>query len=287
MTICIVGLGLIGGSISLALKANEPSIKVIGVDKSKINTTIAVELGIADEIMELIEAVKAADITILAVPVDIILRLLPQVLSELPEGAILTDMGSTKELICQSVENHPKRKRFVAGHPMAGTEWSGPEAAFKELMPGKQMILCDVEKSDPEAVETIEKIFRDQIDMRISYMNSVEHDRHIAYVSHLSHISSFALSTTVLEKEKDEESIFKMASSGFSSTVRLAKSSPQMWAPIFTQNLNNVSEALGAYIEQLIAFKKILDDRNEAASTQLMEKANEIRRVLHEIDNKK
>ncbi len=286
MNICVVGLGLIGGSFALGLKAKDPSVKIIGVDNTVKNAEKALELGIVDDIAGLDDAVKRADLTVLAIPVDKIEQLMPQVLDILPAQSILTDLGSTKELICKAAESHAKRGRFVAAHPISGTEWSGPEAAFKDLMPGKQMILCDVEKSDSDALAVIEDIFREKIGMKITYMNSVEHDRHIAYVSHLSHISSFALGATVLDKEKDEESIFKMAGSGFSSTVRLAKSSPQTWAPIFLHNLPNVSQALGAYIEHLKKFKEVLDAQDEEACKQLMEHANEIKRPLHEIDRK-
>jgi len=286
MNICVVGLGLIGGSFALGLKAKDRSVKIVGVDNTAKNAEKALEMGIVDEIAGLDDAVKRADLTVLAIPVDKIEQLMPQVLDILPIHSILTDLGSTKELICKAAEGHAKRGRFVAAHPISGTEWSGPEAAFKDLMPGKQMILCDVEKSDSDALAVIEDIFRDKIGMKITYMNSVEHDRHIAYVSHLSHISSFALGATVLDKEKDEESIFKMAGSGFSSTVRLAKSSPQTWAPIFLHNLPNVSQALGAYIEHLKKFKEVLDARDEEACKQLMGHANEIKRPLHEIDRK-
>jgi prephenate dehydrogenase len=197
----------------------------------------------------------------------------------IPEKGILTDLGSTKEQLCKQADIHPNRDRYVAAHPIAGTENSGPEAAFTSLMKHKMMIICDKEKSDPQAVHFVEELFR-SLDMRFVYMNSIEHDRHIAYVSHLSHISSFALGSTVLDKEKDERSIFAMAGSGFSSTVRLAKSSPDMWAPIFSQNRKNVSEALDAYIKKLQYFKKIIDDNDLPGSHDLMKEANDIRRVL-------
>jgi prephenate dehydrogenase len=196
--------------------------------------------------------------------------------------AILTDLGSTKEALCKTVAEHPKRKRYVAAHPIAGTENSGPEAAFASLMHHKMMIICDREKSDTDVLEQIEALFK-SFQMKIAYMNSKEHDRHIAFVSHLSHITSFVLGATVLDKEKDEHSIFAMAGSGFSSTVRLAKSSPDMWAPIFSQNKKNVLDALDAYINKLEYFKQVLDNNDEQASYELMNKANEIRRILHGI----
>ena len=282
MNICIVGLGLLGGSMSLGLKSVHKDIIILGVDNNAGNARRALELGIADQIVPFDEGVKNAELVILATPVDILTEQIGQVLEILPEQAILTDLGSTKEKVCKIADLHPRRARYVAVHPIAGTENSGPEAAFSSLLKHKMMIICDREKSDPEAVNRLEKLFR-SLDMRIVYMNSVEHDRHIAYVSHLSHISSFALGSTVLDKEKDERSIFAMAGSGFSSTVRLAKSSPDMWAPIFSQNQKNVSEALDAYIKKLQYFKEIIDRNDLSGSYFLMKEANEIRRVLQGI----
>lgn len=284
MNICIVGLGLLGGSTALGLKAKDSSYRIIGVDNNRDHAARALVGEIADKIMTLEKGVLNADITILATPVNVILKQLPKVLDILPRNAVLTDLGSTKELICQSVSEHPKRGQYVAAHPIAGTEHSGPDAAFAELLPGKQMILCERERSDIEALEVVENLFKLKLNMRMSYMDPAAHDRHIAYVSHLSHISSFALSTTVLDKEKEEFSIFEMAGSGFSSTVRLAKSSAKMWAPIFTQNTKNISSALGAYIKNLQRFKDIIDQQDEVASKQEISRANDIKRILSGID---
>jgi prephenate dehydrogenase len=204
---------------------------------------------------------------------------LVKVLDLLPEGSVVIDLGSTKENLCKAVENHPKRKQYVAAHPIAGTENSGPDAAFATLMRNKIMILCEQEKSDPAAFAMVVGICK-VLEMRLSYMDAVAHDKHIAYVSHLSHISSFALGSTVLDKEKDEKSIFDMAGSGFSSTVRLAKSSADMWAPIFTQNKENVLEALDSYIKKLQYFRDVIKADDESSSRELMNKTNDIRRVL-------
>lgn len=282
MNICIVGLGLLGGSLSLGLKSVFDDIFIAGVDLNGANARKALELGIADQVVEFDEGVRNADLVVLATPVDVLSDQVTMALDILPENSILTDLGSTKEKICQVAASHPKRSRYVAAHPIAGTENSGPEAAFASLMKHKMMIICEREKSDPEAVHILEELFR-MLDMHIVYMNAIEHDRHIAYVSHLSHISSFALGSTVLDKEKDERSIFAMAGSGFSSTVRLAKSSPDMWAPIFAQNQRNVSDALDAYIKKLQYFKKIIDEQDLSGSYLLMKEANEIRRVLQGI----
>jgi prephenate dehydrogenase len=282
MNICIVGLGLLGGSISLGMKSVQKDVFVIGVDKNTENAQKALELEIADRIVSFEDGVKQADLVILATPVDILTEQISQALDLLPDHAILTDLGSTKEKICKAADLHPRRKQYVAAHPIAGTENSGPEAAFPSLLKHKMMIICDREKSDPGMAFHLEELFK-SLEMRIIYMNSVEHDRHIAYVSHLSHISSFALGSTVLDKEKDEQSIFAMAGSGFSSTVRLAKSSPDMWAPIFLQNQKNISEALDAYIKKLQYFKQIIDQNDLSGSYFLMKEANEIRRVLQGI----
>jgi prephenate dehydrogenase len=194
-------------------------------------------------------------------------------------------LGSTKELICREADKHPRRAHYVAMHPIAGTENSGPEAAFADLLKGKIMIICDKEKSSPQGLIIVE-LLSNILEMRLSYMGASEHDRHLAYVSHLSHISAFALGATVLDKEKDEQSIFDMAGSGFSSTVRLAKSSPDMWSPIFVQNKQNISQALDSYIRKLQHFKDIIDQEDRAATHELMTRANDIRRVLSGIDKK-
>ncbi|MEM9673566.1 MAG: prephenate dehydrogenase [Cyclobacteriaceae bacterium] len=280
MNISIIGLGLLGGSTALALKERLPGVRIIGVDTSRQHAAQALALGIADKILPLTEAVAQSDVVVVAVPVDTIVEMLPQVLDLITDGAVVVDLGSTKECICQVVDSHPRRSRFVAGHPIAGTERSGPVAAFNELLIGKQMIICDRERSDVDALEIIENIFRNRLRMQISYMDGADHDRHIAYVSHLSHISSFALSNTVLAKEKDEQSIFEMAGSGFSSTVRLAKSNPSMWAPIFIQNAQNVSQSLSAYIDELQQFKVWLEEQNEENMYRWMEDANGIRTIL-------
>lgn len=272
-----------GGSFALGLKEKVKELELIGVDINEINAKKALELGLVQEILPFENAVSQADLTVLATPVDVMLWQLKLALDTIKEDGVVIDLGSTKEVLCKSVEDHPKRAQYVAGHPIAGTENSGPEAAFADLLKKKIMILCEKEKSNPEAFEWVSSICK-LLEMNISLMNSSEHDLHMAYVSHLSHISSFALGSIVLEKEKDERNIFNMAGSGFSSTVRLAKSSPQMWAPIFTQNTSNISAALGDYILKLQEFKKIIDEKDEDSSREIMHKANDIRRILSGID---
>ena len=238
MNFCIIGLGLLGGSFSLGVRSIRDDIFFTGVDISKDNAVKAKQLGLVDKITSFDDGVSKADLIVLATPVNVLLKQLPEVLDKIKKDAIVIDLGSTKKELCAIADKHSRRARFVATHPIAGTENSGPEAAFSTLLKHKMMIICDHQKSDPEAVHFIEDLFK-SLEMKISHMNSVEHDLHIAYVSHLSHISSFALGSTVLDKEKDERNIFTMAGSGFSSTVRLAKSSPDMWAPIFFQNQKN------------------------------------------------
>ncbi|BDC99737.1 prephenate dehydrogenase [Persicobacter psychrovividus] len=285
MKICVIGLGLLGGSFALGVRNTLDDVEIIGVDKNPEHSQKALELGIIDKIMTMEDAVPQATIAVIATPVNIIEYQLPFVLDLISPMGVVIDLGSTKGNICKAAEDHPKRARYVATHPIAGTENSGPESAFKGLFRNKTMIICDREKSDPIAYQFIKSIFKD-LDMQVSYMDSVEHDKHIAYVSHLSHISSFALGATVLDMEKSEKSIFAMAGSGFSSTVRLAKSSPAMWAPIFEQNAENISEALGSYIEHLKSFKEIIDNKDMEKSTQVMNRVNDIRRVLKGIDIK-
>ncbi|GAA4413706.1 prephenate dehydrogenase [Nibrella viscosa] len=285
MTISIIGVGLLGGSFALAVREKYPKVTFIGVDASRVHGELALAKGLVDEMLPLEEAVPVSTLVVLATPVNTIIDLLPRVLELLPAGATVIDLGSTKGLICEVADQHPKRAQFVPVHPMAGTENSGPGAAFKELLPGKNLIICDREKSNPDSLKLVEALFRD-IGMKVFYMTPKEHDLHLAYVSHLSHISAFALGLTVLEKEKDEKAIFDMASTGFSSTVRLAKSSPQMWAPIFNQNRTNVSQALADYIEFLQRFKEVIDQQDITTSLDFMNRANIIRRVLDGIEKK-
>ncbi len=284
MKIAIIGLGLMGGSIALGLRRSSFASEFIGVDKNTSNTLTALDLNIVDSISTINELPKV-DIIILAIPIDSIKEMLPIILDKINDEYII-DLGSTKKLCCDSVKNHPKRKQYIATHPMAGTENSGPEAAFAELFLNKVAVICDKEQSDPKGIELTKKMYA-SLWMRTIEMSSEEHDRHIAYVSHLSHVTSFVLGNTVLNIEKDEKNIFDMASTGFESTVRLAKSSPDMWAPLFDHNKENILFALDAYIKNLEDFKKKLSDNKIDEIKEYMNKTNDIRRILNGINNTK
>lgn len=277
MNIAIIGTGLIGGSIALRIHGFQTNI--IGVDKSEENLTKALELGIINEKMPLSNAVKIADLIILAIPVDAARELLPGILDAIAPNATVVDMGSTKQGICDKVRKHPKRSRYVASHPIAGTENSGPEAAFPNLYDGKTTIICEKELSDADAIDTVEKLYK-IMGMNIIYMNASEHDKHIAYVSHLTHVIAYALSLTVLEIEKNEKTIFDMAGSGFGSTVRIAKSSTEMWTPILQQNSKYLVESIGQYIDILNDFKTAIENGNHDTLYKLIKDANVIRKIL-------
>ena len=249
MKAAVIGIGLIGGSFALTLKDKGICEEVIGVDNSERNRAKAVELGLVDRTLPLDEAIPAADLIVLATPVDSIPLLAVKVLNKVDRQVVI-DMGSTKQELCEVIAQHPRRGRFVATHPMWGTEYSGPEAAVHDGFEGRTVVLCDGAESDPDALKLVEDIYR-KIGMPIKYMSSEEQDTHTAYVSHISHITSFALALTVLEKEREEEHIFDLAGGGFESTVRLAKSSPETWAPIFMQNKYNVLDVLREHIHQL------------------------------------
>lgn len=285
MIVTIIGLGLIGGSVGMRLKSSGFADRVIGVDVNDDNCQKAIELGLVHDCLVLEQALKIADLVILAIPVDSIRKLLPHLLDQIGAQTTVMDLGSTKSGICEVVEGHANRKSFVAAHPIAGTENSGPEAAFSTLFDGKTGIICDADLSEQGSYE-LAKSSLQALGMNIVEMDHKSHDLHIAYVSHLSHISSFVLGQTVLELEKDEVNIFNMAGSGFESTVRLAKSSPQMWAPIFKQNQKHISNSLGAYIENLVSFKQLIDNEDEDQMVTRMEDANDIRRVLDGINKK-
>ncbi|MEN8826527.1 MAG: prephenate dehydrogenase [Wenyingzhuangia sp.] len=277
MIVTVIGLGLIGGSLALELKKRLGYV-VYGIDSEASNANKALELGIVDEIIEFNQIVES-DIVVLAVPVNVLPDLAINVLNNIKSSAIVFDMGSTKEKLSKTVENHEKRINFVAVHPIAGTEHSGPEAAIYGLFDEKVNIICDQELSSKEAVDKVLHIFN-TLNMRTIFMNSEAHDKHIAYVSHLSHISSFMLGKTVLEKEKNEKNIFDMAGSGFESTVRLAKSSPNMWTPILIENKENILNSLNEYIDNLTVFRDLIIEENKERLQQTMLETNYIKEVL-------
>ncbi len=277
MTITIVGLGLIGGSMGLNLKDLGYN-DIIGVDNDPQHVSQALERNLVHRVIPFAEAVKAADLVIIAIPVDSTVKILPAIL-DLVDKQVVMDVGSAKGMICASVALHPNRARFVASHPMWGTEFNGPLAAVKGAFVNKAAVICEREKSDAAALSIVEKIYA-QLSMHLVYMDAPAHDVHTAYISHVSHITSFALANTVLEKEKEDEAIFELASGGFESTVRLAKSNPKMWLPIFQQNRENVLDVLNEHISQLKKFKSCLEKENYEYLAELMEHANTIRRII-------
>ncbi len=285
MKTAIVGVGLIGGCMAIDLRNAGLASEVTGVDQDPANAQRAIELGLVDKADSLEDALKYAELVILAIPVNALAKLLPQVLDGIYDRATVIDAGSTKGSICKAVSLHPKRECFVASHPIAGTENSGPDAAFAGLFRDKTNIICEREKSSPVALAVADKLF-DALGMSTIFMEAEEHDKHVAYVSHLSHVSSFLLGKTVLDIEKDEKNIFALAGSGFASTVRLAKSSPDMWGPIFEQNLDYLSQALQEYIMHLQKFHYHLVKRDTNELNKIMSGANEIRRVLEGIELK-
>ena len=278
-TITIVGVGLISGSLSIALKDRGLVKHVIGVSRTKASADKALELGLADEMLPLEEAVKRADLIYVAIPVDTTLPIMQTIMDLVTDKQIIVDAGSTKGALCNALSGHPMRSRFVASHPMWGTEFSGPEAAVRNAFIGRTCVICEGEKSDTDALEVTEEMYR-QIGMHLIYMDADAHDMHVAYISHISHITSFALANTVLEKEKEEDTIFEMASSGFESTVRLAKSNPAMWVPIFMQNRENILDVLNEHITQLRKFKSCLEKENSEYLMELIVGANDIKRIL-------
>lgn len=277
-----IGVGLIGGSLAIDIKKNNPEVVIHGISRKDATLETALSLGLIDKKATL-EDLDKADLVIVSIPVDATVKLLPTILDKISDTGLVVDAGSTKVDICKVVENHPKRRNFLAMHPIAGTEHSGPTAAIEGLFVGKTNIVCEVEKTTFKLQEKALKLFSD-IGMRMRYMNPEAHDKHIAYVSHLSHISSFMLGKTVIDKERNERDIFDMAGSGFASTVRLAKSSPEMWTPIFKQNKTNVIETLEEYINNLTHFKELMQDENFEAIFNEMKSTNYIKDILNGIN---
>ena len=285
MNVFIVGVGLIGGSLALDIRKEFDNAVIYGIDRNEDHLEEALSLQIIDK-KATNEDLAIADIVIVSIPVDVSLHVIPEILNHIPDNCLVLDVGSTKELVCDTIVDHPKRRNFLATHPIAGTEFSGPQAALTGLYRGKTNIICEVEKTAFKLQEKALEIFS-KLGMRIRYMDPKSHDKHIAYVSHLSHISSFMLGKTVIEKEKNERDIFDMAGSGFASTVRLAKSSPAMWTPIFEQNKNNVIETLDEYIQNLQNFKTLLEQNNFSEIYSEMENTNHIKQILNGIQEVK
>ncbi|WP_271406160.1 prephenate dehydrogenase [Tenacibaculum soleae] len=281
MNVFVIGIGLIGGSMALDIQREYPEAIVYGIDTNEEHLKKALEIGVIQQKATLND-LKKATIVIISVPVDVQLEILPKILNLVTEDCLVLDVGSTKVQVCEIIKNHPKRRNFLATHPIAGTEFSGPTAAHQNLFQQKTNIICEVEKTAFKLQEKALAIFS-KLGMRIRYMDAKSHDKHIAYVSHLSHISSFMLGKTVINKEKNERDIFDMAGSGFASTVRLAKSSPAMWAPIFKQNKENVIETLDEYIHNLQQFKKLMLQDDFTKIYDEMESTNHIKKILNGI----
>lgn len=295
MTVGIVGLGLIGGSMAIDLRRRGFASEILGVEAEPVNASAALNIGLADEIVGLEQCIDRSDIVVLSVPVGTAVKMLPMVLDRFAETRpgpdpadvssgvrckkIVIDVCSTKASLVEAVRNHPARRRYVATHPMAGTEYSGPWAAQPGLFDGRACIICNGDDSDRDAVEEIEALY-DCLNMRLTSMDASAHDVHTAYVSHISHITSFALALTVLDKEKDEKHIFDLASGGFSSTVRLAKSNADMWVPILSQNRDNVLKVMDTYIEKMNEFRDAISSGDEKRIRELIGEANRIKRIL-------
>jgi prephenate dehydrogenase len=281
MTVAVVGVGLIGGSLVIDLRKRKFADRIIGVDSSIQHQNIAILCGIIDEADTLENAVDRSDLILLCTPVDKNCSMLPGILDRIAgTSKVVADMGSTKAGIAASVRDHAGRGRYVAAHPMAGTEYSGPLAAIGKLFDYKIAIVCDPELSDPDALDLTENMLK-VLNMRITYMNSNVHDVHVAYISHISHITSFSLALSVLEKEQEEENILTLAGGGFESTVRLAKSNGETWAPIFTENSEYILEVIDTYIEKMNLFREMISAKDKEGLKALMEEANKIRKILN------
>jgi prephenate dehydrogenase len=281
MVVAVVGIGLIGGSLMVDLRKRGFADKIIGVDSNIHHQNIALLCGLVDEIETLSNAIEKSELIVLSTPVSTNCKMLPGILDKIAgTSKIVTDMGSTKGSIAEASKNHPGRGRYVAVHPMAGTEYSGPLAAIGKLFDYKNAIICDKELSDNDALEKVEKMLG-VLNMHKVYMNSRDHDVHVAYISHISHITSFSLALSVLEKEQEEQNILALAGGGFESTVRLAKSNGETWAPIFLENSEYILEVMDTYIEKMNSFRKMISEKDINGLKALMEEANKIRKILN------
>ena len=279
MKVGIIGLGLMGGSFALDIKKPFPNSEIFGIDSLNKNLDEALKLGLIDHKIDYKDLNKM-DLILISVPVNNILGLIDKVLDVVGDNTLVFDVGSTKEPICNYLKNHEKRSNFLAAHPMAGTEFSGPKAAIKGLYVGKTNIICEFEKTDKKLGKLALEIF-DALEMKTIYMDPKSHDVHVAYVSHLSHVSSFMLGKTVIEKEKNENNIFDLAGSGFESTVRLAKSSPNTWTPIFLQNKTNLAAAIDEYVTNLNLLKELIVEENDEELNKILNNTNRIKEILN------
>ncbi len=284
-TVGVIGLGLIGGSMALDLKRRGFAREVLGVEQDPVAAEAAKTIGLVDEVLPYEDCIRRADIVVVAVPVGAAVKLVPDILNRfaameasIPEKIVI-DVCSTKSQICHATQYHPLRGQFVSTHPMAGTEYSGPWAAQPGLFDGRACIFANSEECSPKALKTIEELYA-VLNMRPIYMNADQHDVHTAYVSHISHVTSFALALTVLDKEKDEKHIFDLASGGFSSTVRLAKSNADMWVPILSQNHDNILHVMDTYIDKMQQFRDAIATYDEAKIRELIQEANRIKKIL-------
>ena len=282
MKVGVLGIGLIGGSLALAARKHIPDVEIFGLDKNEDHLNRSIAIKLIDFKLKSVD-LKLMDLLLITIPVDAASKEIVSFLDVVHDNGLVIDFGSTKASICDQVALHSKRGQFLATHPIAGTEFSGPDAAMEDLFLNKTQILCETHKTRPDLLEWAENWFR-KMGMQIRPMDPTEHDQHIAYVSHLSHISSFMLGKTVVEKEKNEKTIFEMAGSGFESTVRLAKSSPDMWIPIFNQNKHNILETLSEYINNLNQFKNLLEANEYSKLYHQIEAINGIREILEGIN---
>ena len=279
MKVGIIGLGLMGGSFALDIKKPFPNSEIFGIDSSNKNLDEALELGLIDHKIDY-KDLNEMDLILISVPVNNILGLIDKVLDVIGVNTLVFDVGSTKEPLCNYLKNHEKRSNFLAAHPMAGTEFSGPKAAIKGLYVGKTNIICEFEETDKKLGKLALEIF-DALEMKTIYMDPKSHDIHVAYVSHLSHVSSFMLGKTVIEKEKNENNIFDLAGSGFESTVRLAKSNPNTWTPIFLQNKTNLAAAIDEYVTNLNLLKELIVEENDEELNKILNNTNRIKEILN------
>lgn len=279
MIVGIIGLGLIGGSIAKNIKNNGFASSIIGYSRGTRSCKNALKLKLVDRIVDFYELCNKSDIIILSIPVDSVIKILPNVLDVISSKSVVFDVGSTKEVIINSIKNHSKRKRFVASHPMSGTENSGPNAAKEDLFINKVTVICDYENSDPDALKLVTNLYQ-ILGSRLIFMSAKDHDKYVSYVSHLSHIISYALSVLLLEKEKSISNIFDLASTGFMSIARLSKSSSNIWLPIFQQNKSNLVPIINNYIEKLNELKNYLEEDNFKKLYEYISFANQIKKVL-------
>lgn len=277
-TITIIGTGLIGSSAGLVLQ-NQGNF-IIGYDNSKKNLQQALSMGaINKESNDLKEICRQSAAVFLCVPVEEIKKSLGKILSTVSKNCVVIDMGSTKTSICRQVRNHPNRSAYVAAHPLAGSEQSGPAFAKETLFAGKTIVVCEKELSSQNSIKTALNLFH-EMGLHTIFMTPEKHDSMLAITSHLPQVLSYALAGIPEFRYQENMGWEKLTGGGFETTTRLALSSSEVWMPILMDNKKALIGNIQSLSNTLLLFAEKLASNDFAAVSDLIQTANKVRKTL-------